>query len=431
MASSKLSEFFKSRLNPITNNNSVENISEKPLESNMKNVIYNTKDYDSLGYEQSGKHSGKLSAFIGLIKLIENVYRKKVYDDEDEQQKNKIQEQAVLVKLEAEKENNEHTIKQLEKSVDDNLKKIEEKNKEIVSIKQDPKSILDEKPSKLGFIVGSIVLTFLTIYLFLFYVSTSYSAFFKVFNVHNATVSASIFDPNAFANAYNSGNVFEAIMITVAPFIFLSLGILIDVFTSKRNDPKKYLKAGALILVTLVLDIIMAYKIDKNIHDIMILNQVGVSSQLYGFGDAIFSINFWLVIFSGFVVYIIWGILYSFVLESHEKMDVVKQEIKKRRIDIEGLEKINEVLAKKIADINIDILECNKKIKESKNFIDGNTIRMNWNRLYSSLREFANGWARYIQGLHPDNSENMVNEILLNVDNYITNHSKQIKDENQ
>ena len=43
----------------------------------------------------------------------------------------------------------------------------------------------------------------------------------------------------------------------------------------------------------------------------------------YTISMAFQSVNFWMIIFAGFIVYLIWGFVFDFIMESHSKMDKI------------------------------------------------------------------------------------------------------------
>src|SRR5690606_23758478 len=81
-----------------------------------------------------------------------------------------------------------------------------------------------------------IVLTFiihLTLYVFIFYISTSYSAFFRTFNPET-DLFGGLFYPQALSEAYRDG-ILELGFILFIPFVFFALGYLIHMFQHKKG----------------------------------------------------------------------------------------------------------------------------------------------------------------------------------------------------
>jgi hypothetical protein len=167
--------------------------------------------------------------------------------------------------------------------------------------------------------------------LLVFYTSASYSAFFKEFNEAEIAVSNSIFDAQALNKAYDHG-VTELIFILLTPFIFLGLGYLIHKF-QKGVGVGKYFKVAALIVFTFLFDALLAYEITEKIAFIKSI-QAFSSDFVYGFSEAVANPVFWLIIFAGFIVYIIWGFVFDFVMEEHENRDVYRLAIEAKHSKI-------------------------------------------------------------------------------------------------
>lgn len=83
------------------------------------------------------------------------------------------------------------------------------------------------KGAKIKLLLGLVILIPLTIYLFLFYSSTFYSAFFKDFG-EGANLMNSMFDANALSKALET-SITELCFVLSAPVIFMGLGFI---FTS-------------------------------------------------------------------------------------------------------------------------------------------------------------------------------------------------------
>ena len=103
------------------------------------------------------------------------------------------------------------------------------------------------KEAKMKLILGLVILVPLTFYLFLFYSSTFYSAFFKNFE-DGASVLNSMFDAEALSKALET-SVTELCFVLCAPIIFMGLGFSLHFFTMQKSWTK-YLKMGAILCIT-------------------------------------------------------------------------------------------------------------------------------------------------------------------------------------
>lgn len=239
-------------------------------------------------------------------------------------------------------------VKQWEDDIETKIKyqkaKEEEKNKEIENIEthyipkkeakinqleealrelSKPKKDLPESSevNKVVLIIGITILIGLTLYLLIFYSSAAYSALLKKYVVDDIAVSNSIFDPYALVSAYEEswGSLLLIISITC---VFMGLGYLIHLFQSMKVASYK-LKIAALILITFLFDFILAYEITKKLYDLRVQNSFDDLPK-YTILMALENINFWLIIFAGFVAYIIWGMLFDFVMIFVEKLNVIR-----------------------------------------------------------------------------------------------------------
>jgi hypothetical protein len=234
---------------------------------------------------------------------------------------------------------------------------------------------------KADFFIGAVILLFLTIYLFIFYSSASYSAFFKSFSLTNIGVAESIFDPTALSMAYQAG-VTELILILTIPFLFLGLGYLIHKYGKQKNRSGN-MKIAALICITFVFDTLLAYEITEKIYDLT----KTIDDPSYALAIAFSASNFWIIIFSGFVAYLIWGFVFNFVMEAYMKMDKsnIDGHNKKAKMQIENLQKNIDKNTQTIKDNDGEIEKLDKMLQRciipdgyKQNILDFAAGWMNW-----------------------------------------------------
>jgi len=167
-----------------------------------------------------------------------------------------------------------------------------------------------------GFWIGTFIITLLTLFLFMFYSSTAYTMFCSGAKVEN--VGTAIFNPNAFKSAWGEG-VGELILILSIPAIFLGLGYLIHKFSEQRGW-SRWLKILVLVFVTLAFDCILAFGVTHAVYEEnKTFIQPPMEINWEGVKLALKQIEFLIVIFCGFVTYIIWGLLFNFVMEEYQK----------------------------------------------------------------------------------------------------------------
>jgi peptidoglycan hydrolase CwlO-like protein len=270
--------------------------------------------------------------------------------------------------------------------------KIENLKMDIISIRKNPKEIMPDNLSKVSFTIGLLILAALSIYLFIFYSSASFSAFFKEFNLNEIGVANSIFDPQAISQAYQDG-LTELILIISMPFVFIGLGFLIHKFQEQKGF-SKFLKIGLLIIVTFLFDAILAYEITEKIYNIKAENSFRGLFTEYSFQLAFESVNFWLIIFAGFIVYLIWGFVFDFTIQSYDKINVVKQAIKAKKSEIEIYEEQLEKNDETVANLRDEINSLKLKCKKLNGKIDGVIIdTAEFNKI---LHEFLGGWTHWM-----------------------------------
>jgi hypothetical protein len=226
-----------------------------------------------------------------------------------------------------------------------------------------------------------MILMPITLYLMVFYISASYSAFFK--NFETSSLNAAIFDADALGQAWRDGWL-EFVFVLTIPFAFMGLGYLIHMF--RKEKALGNLKIASLIVVTFIFDAILAYQIEKKIYDF----EKTLDSPPFDLAIAIQQVPFWGIIFAGFVVYIIWGLVFDFVMKEYEDVDKVKSFIRtqkeKKRISINE----REHLQVKMNVIKQEITIYKSKVRELQSKIDGFIFNSKKYRLYHT--EFCKGW---------------------------------------
>jgi hypothetical protein len=325
MALTKLKSLFKENLNEKQEKTSEVDESyhiEKPI----------TENYEDWGFKKGGHLNGSHMGLLQCLARIREDHKRMVRKDAIKQRK--LKEPLITLRdtyLEEIDHKKEESLNVSKDKIPSLKNKVEVLEKGIIAIKQNPQEILPDKMSRVSFFIGLLILVALSIYLFIFYSSASFSAFFKEFTLNEIGVANSIFDPKAISRAYQDG-ITELILIISMPFIFIGLGFLIHKFQEKKGFGK-FLKIGLLILITFVFDAILAYEITEKIYNLKAENSFQEFAP-YTFDMAFQQVNFWLIIFAGFVVYIVWGFVFDFTIDSYDKINVVKQAIRARESEI-------------------------------------------------------------------------------------------------
>lgn len=361
------------------------------------------RTYHESGYRDSSRTNGNHST---LSICLDAVYSKFQNEEKEMVEKqHKLKESYVN-----EQKNRETEIKALTVSLETKEDQLKNKSREIenhqnhIQVLKAEINDLPRNPEKYNvkatrgastkFWIGAILLFPITLYLLTFYISTSYSAFFKSFDP-KATVIQSVLDARAWERAWSEGLI-EGAFVTFIPFVFLGLGFLIHMFNETKTWVN-YVKLGLLFIVTFIFDAILAYQIESKLYE---LNKT-FDSPPFDLKIAFTTIQFWGIIFAGFIVYIIWGLVFDFVMKEHKEKDKIKneQEIRQKNV-LFLLEKIN-VLKKEIEEVLANIgstkeivIKTRGRIEELQNIIDGVIIPTKEYKFYAS--EYVQGWVTFI-----------------------------------
>ncbi|MCU7614595.1 beta-carotene 15,15'-monooxygenase [Chryseobacterium sp. GMJ5] len=403
MDTTSIKNLFKLKSIPVETPKEEES-SKAETNSNVESSEESRKrTYHESGYRDSSRTSGNHSTLSICLDAVYSKFQNEEKEMVEKQQK--LKESYVT-----EQKNKETEIKALTVALETKEDQLKNKNKEIenyqnqIQVFKAEINDLPRNPEKYNvkatkgastkFWIGTILLVPITLYLLTFYISTSYSAFFKSFDA-KVTVIQSVLDARAWERAWSEGSI-EGAFVTFIPFVFLGLGFLIHMFNETKTWAN-YVKLGLLFIVTFIFDAILAYQIESKLYE---LNKT-FDSPPFDIKIAFTTIQFWGIIFAGFIVYIIWGLVFDFVMKEHRDKDKIKneQEIRQKNV-LFLLEKIN-VLKKEIEEILANIgntkeivIKTRGRIEELQNIIDGVIIPTKDYKLYAS--EYVQGWITFI-----------------------------------
>lgn len=355
--------------------------------------------YRHWGLRICGIVGGSLSA---LHPYLHNVYNY-IYK---EQAKNvELQEQA--------RKNTQAKIDQINTNIEETNHKIsfikdenETYQSKIETLKNERQEIKDEKgrinkDQRLKLIIGLWIIIPLTFYLFLFYSSTFYSAFFRNTDTMTDVMNA-MFDSNALQNAAKGG-VTQLLFVATAPIIFLGLGFCLHFF-SVQKGVQKYVKMGAILLVTFMFDCILAYLIGKQLHNLGIIIGSVPRGDVYSISSAINDPNTWAVIFCGFIAYIIWGIVFDMTMSAYDKMDFNKTRLAEIIRDIKDIEDKIEENKILISNKESSIIQYKKDINTLMSKLGLETY-IDYFIIETEMTNFYSGWITQMKVLSLPNSD--------------------------
>lgn len=321
--------------------------------------------YYQSGFAASVKATGKP---IVLKACLQNLYM----SFEDQCRKQKLEQDRLKQPYREEQEKNRTELKKseaaigiFEKKEQDINDEIDQIKSDIIEVKRNPDKygIEDGKGLKAQFYIGLFLLLPITLYLLVFYISASYSAFFKEFA--NDSLTAAIFDANALTNSFKASWL-EGVLVITIPFVFMGLGYVIHM-VQKEKGIKNIIRMIGLFITTFLFDALLAYQIEKKIYE---FNKTTDSSP-YNLNIALGEAEFWMIIFAGFVVYIIWGLVFDFVMKEFENIDKIRAFIRGKKEKQIDLDKLKIDIIAKINDFKQQVVTLNGKNSELQSKIDG------------------------------------------------------------
>lgn len=349
--------------------------------------------YRRFGFIQAGLMKGRTEGLRVCLASVYETHMAEIARDENKQEELRKPFRANLQDHLASSESTRAEIKLIETGLIPARKtKIDELKKDIIEIRKNPDHYTGTHVGKAGFYIGVAILFLLSIYLFIFYSSASYSAFFMEFKVDDIIITKAIFDAKAISNALKDG-ITELIFILTIPFVFIGLGYLIHKFQESKGI-SKYFKIAALLIITFTFDSIIAYNITEKIHNIKRENDLSGNIPEYSAKLAFVDVGFWLVIFAGFVVYLIWGFVFDFVIQAHAKLDIVKVNIHLKREHILSLEGEIIQLENKMTELCIANEKTNGEINKLRHIIEGTIIQPK--AVKEALSQFMVGWYNWL-----------------------------------
>lgn len=373
--------------------------------------------YYQSGYGAAIKAMGSPMNFKACLENVYTSFEQQCRDQEVQQEKLKqpyIDEKA---KKQSELKNTEAAISLFEEKKQELTEQINTAKNDIEDVKHNPENhgVESSKRPKAQFYIGLLILVPITLYLFVFYISATYSAFFKDFSTDSLT--AAIFDAKAFSNALKAGWL-EAVLIFTIPSVFLGLGYVIHMI-QKGKGIKNIFRMIALFIVTFLFDGLLAYQIEKKIYD---FNKTP-DSLPYNLKIALGESEFWMIIFAGFVVYIIWGLVFDITMKEYENIDKIKGYIKAKLEKIKQLETARNEAVEEISNLRKKMVEITGKIAELQNVIDGFVLNLKQYLLYHN--QYKEGWFQAVSAeiALPQQRQN---EILEQCENIANGHLRRL-----
>lgn len=355
-------------------------------------AVISGASYTAKGTKDAGYCGGSSQALLPKLHAVYMQLTRYIQQDEMKQGDRKSSIRQEISGLEAKKANAENRYNTEKDKLTHEENKIEKTTKEIDEIKENPKIISGDSFAKTSFWIGLMIILILTVYLFVFYSSAAYSAFFKDFTPDDTKITQAIFDSQAIGKALADG-ITELIFILAIPAVFLGLGFLIHKFSEEKGFAK-YFKITGLIVVTFIFDVIIAYAIVKEIYDIKVGGSFTEMPEM-SIEMAFKEINFWIIIFAGFVVYIIWGLVFSFTMKEYEKMDKVRFAIKNKEQKLAEYKTDCKQIREKLVSIRSEINNIQSEVDKLK--IQLESYVLYFNDVREGINNYFTGWVGYLK----------------------------------
>ncbi|MDR0733670.1 MAG: hypothetical protein LBF08_06395 [Dysgonamonadaceae bacterium] len=376
------------------------------------------KSLTVIGTRDAGLAEGSHNA---LLPKLHSTYIKLMCDiqqDEKKQEERKSEIRQKISGLETINCDLETQINNEKENLTREESKIAKLIEDIDYINENPHKVAGDTFVKASFWIGFVIITLLTAYLFVFYSSAAYSSFFKNFSVDDTNIINSIFDAQAIGKALNDGFT-ELILILTIPSVFLGLGFLIYKF-SEEKGVSKYFKNTGLIATTFIFDFIIAYEIVEKIYNIKKEGSFEVLPDMT-IAMAAQQINFWLIIFAGFVVYIIWGFVFSFVMQEYEKMDKVRYAIKSKEKKLSEYKIECKSLKQRKAQLESQKESNQGEINKLKIQLERFVIYLN--DVKEGINDYFSGWVNYMKSTRMKESDidrctSIKDKFLSNLESY-------------
>ncbi|MBC8298180.1 MAG: hypothetical protein H8E55_20635 [Pelagibacterales bacterium] len=312
-----------------------------------------TSTYFAEAKQASKANNGHQIYLKALLKQNRAKFVKEVKDNKVEQEKLKQSHVIEKNKLVADLKRINTFLELKQPDITECNNEIDNCNEEIRDAKENPGKYNIDPKTNLSplFYFGSFILLLVTYYLIVFYISTAYSTFFRNFG-YDTTVVEAMFDTQAISKAWADGGIALSVILSF-PFIFLALGFLMHIF---KSNLKKLIPT---FIIAFIFDIILAYKIEYKIYEV----SKTFNSPDHNLSIALQSFDFWIIIFSGFIIYLIWGSIFDYLAQQYEDSNEYRIFKNSRNEKIDELKDKREKLGEQIMSERDLKPEIEKQIK--------------------------------------------------------------------
>jgi hypothetical protein len=345
------------------------------------------------GYEKSGHVKGDPEVYKSYLNRILNgdlIDEKYSGLNEDE----KPEQREELRKLEAQLKDARDQNELFNIEIKEKQDKIDMRREELLELHKkyeaDPEAMKRETFSPFKFGISTFILVMLTGYLFFFYVSAAYKALYTDFEGIAERIAAGLGTGSIMPKPAELAEALQYnFLLFLVPFVFYAFGWAFHVILEMKHK-QKYVFLGGLITVTFFVDFLLALLIHNNTEYAKEL--MGLSTRSWIADPA-----FFMILFLGFIVYLLWSILLDSIVREWAKRLIpikIKKIIKHLKDDIKVLQ--NKIIPEE--PIRFDIANLREDL--------GTVILGN---LKSYIDQFTTGWISY---LAPQNLKEVKNKCV-------------------
>lgn len=334
--------------------------------------------YD-FGYEKSGSVKGDPDVYFSYLNriingdLVEEAYEGFTEDEKKDRLK-KIKE------LEKKQKEIEEANVSIEAEIKEKDKGIERQRKDLLQIRdtraKDKKKLKAESFSGVKFMINLVLLVMLSIYLFFFYISAAYKALYVDLETISENIANGAGIGSIMPGPYELYNALNNYLLFLVPFVFYAFGWAFHILLELKSK-SKFIFLGLLIAVTFTVDFLIALIIHNNVESAK--SFMGLATESW-----FVSSTFYIILFLGFLVYIIWSILLDSLLREWDKKHItnnIQKIIKHLQQDIKKLSaKLTDTAA-----IKAQIITYRE---------DLSTVM--YGNLKKYVEQFTSGWISYL-----------------------------------
>lgn len=350
---------------------------------------------NAVGYEKAERHRGNALALDNLLNRVLRGYLVEERNDDDRRQRHEQRTDEQILDLEKKAADARMRIRQINESempaVQDQLAELDD---EILQIRKDEAAGLRDPNhlDRMKLRLFGLATLLGTLFVYLFYVSSFYSGFLR--DVATEMQAAGPDGQSAVLSAIFSKQAFVTLHFHWAgPLLLFVFGIGLHVLWDIPGWLGK-VGFGALLLVVLGTDALIAYFVEHKIHDMKIMMGKANETDPHDWWT---SPEFWLVMVLGFVAALAWSLLLHAWMQEIGKKDVSRL----TALEIRHREDKKIPLKTRITDLKNQLLELEgdmarleldiKALRESRQ-----AVVFSPSELEKYVTDFYDGWLTYV-----------------------------------